>query len=199
MTNERTIFDRLLALQKKIGAITKDQTNPHFDHRYADINTVLGMIKPILNEEGVLVMQSLTNVDGIPAMKTTLMCENGKIEEVAILPPLPQPLPNKRGNPSQEMGSSITYFRRYALSCMLALQSVDDDGHSAAQPEAPQKEKPKPKAQPEQTGNVNEIPTCSICHQPMKHQKNDKTKFFCKHDDDGNVKWGKPVYQKKVV
>ena len=119
------------------------------------------------------------------------------IEFTTVFPDLPKPAEGKKSNPFQEMGSAITYYRRYALISILGLESTDDDANSA--PTAPQKEKSKPKAQPEQTGHVNEIPTCNICHNPMKPQKNDKTKFFCKHDDGGTVQWGKPVYQKTVV
>ena len=197
MTNERTLFERLLAAQEKIGKISKDKENPFFKSKYADINIVIDMIKPILNEEGILFMQPLSNVDGKPAITTILRHNQDSIEYTTVFPDLPKPAEGKKSNPFQDMGSAITYYRRYALISILGLESTDDDANSA--PNTPQKENSKQKSQPEQTGNVNEVPTCSICHQPMKPQKNDKTKFFCKHDDDGNVKWGKPEYQKKVV
>lgn len=197
MTNERTLFERLLAAQEKIGKISKDKENPFFKSKYADINIVLDMIKPILNKEGILFMQPLSNVDGKPAITTILRHEDECIEYTIIFPDLPKPAEGKKSNQFQEMGSAITYYRRYALISILGLESTDDDANSA--PNTPQHEKPKPKSQPDQTGNVNEIPTCSICHQPMKHRKNDKTKFFCKHEKDGAVQWGKPEHQKKVV
>ena len=197
MTNERTLFERLLTAQAAIGKISKDKENPFFKSKYADINVVIDMVKPILNENGILFMQPLSNVDGKPAITTILRHGEESIEHTTVFPDLPKPSEGKKSNPFQEMGSAITYYRRYALISILGLESTDDDANSA--PTAPQKEKTKPKAQPEQTGNVNEIPTCSICHQPMKPQKNDKTKFFCKHDDGGTVRWGKPAYQKTVV
>ena len=197
MTNERTLFERLLAAQEKIGKISKDKENPFFKSKYADINIIIDMIKPILNEEGILFMQPLSNVDGKPAITTILRNNQDSIEYTTVFPGLPKPAEGKKSNPFQEMGSAITYYRRYALISILGLESTDDDANSA--PTAPQKENPKQKSQPEQTGNVNEIPMCSICNQPMKPQKNDKTKFFCKHDDNGTTKWGKAVYQKTVV
>ena len=199
MTNEdkKTLFERLLAAQEKIGKISKDKENPFCKSKYADINIVLDMIKPILNKEGILFMQPLSNVDGKPAITTILRHEDECIEYTIMFPDLPKPAEGKKSNQFQEMGGAITYYRRYALISILGIESTDDDANSAPTP--PQKEKSKPKAQPEQTGNVNDVPTCSICHNPTKPQKNDKTKFFCKHDDGGTVQWGKPEYQKKVV
>ena len=197
MTNERTLFERLLAAQEKIGKISKDKENPFFKSKYADINIVIDMIKPRLNEEGILLMQPLSNVDGKPAITTILRHNQDSIEYTTVFPDLPKPAEGKKSNPFQEMGSAITYYRRYALISILGLEAIDTDGNNSSQSSTPSIDQPK--AQPEQTGNVNEVPTCSICNQPMKPQKNDKTKFFCKHDDNGTTKWGKEVYQKKVV
>lgn len=197
MTNERTLFERLLAAQEKIGKISNDKENPFFKSKYADINIIIDMVKPILNEERILFLQPLSEVDGKPAITTILRHGVESIEYTTVFPELPKPAEGKKSNPFQEMGSAITYYRRYALISILGLESTDDDANSA--PTTPHKEEPKPKAHPEQTGNVNYVPTCSICHQPMKPRKNDKTKFFCKHDDGGTVQWGKPEYQKKAI
>lgn len=215
MTDEKTIFERLLAAQKEITAIPKEQTNPHFDHKYADVNAILKIIKPVLNKHGLLLMQTLTHIDGKAAITTTVMCETGKIEATAPIPEPPTPVPGKRGNTFQDMGSAFTYWRRYALAAMFALEAEDDDANSltseapaptstkGAQSSTPKKDKPKeqPKAQSKQAGSEKEIPTCSICHQPMKPQKTNPDKFFCKHEKDGNVQWGKEVYnsQQKVA
>ena len=47
------------------------------------------------------------------------------------------PLPNDLD--AQKLGSAITYFRRYTLQSLLALQAIDDDGNLAI------KKKSKPK------------------------------------------------------
>ena len=214
MSDDRPLFERLLAAQMEITAIPKDQTNPHFDHKYADVNAILKIIKPVLNKHGLLLMQTLTHIDGKAAITTTVMCENGKIEATAPIPEPPTPAPGKRGNTFQDMGSAFTYWRRYALAAMFALEAEDDDANSltseapaptstkGAQPSAPKKEQPKKqsKAQPKQAESEKEIPTCSICGKEMKPQKNNSEKFFCKHTDGGTTRWGKEVYdnQKKV-
>ena len=187
---ERTIFDRLLSAQERIGVISKDQTNPFYEHKYADINTIIDMVKPILNDEGLLLLQPLSNIDGKPAIKTIIMCKDGEISDTIVLP--------EDQNP-QKMGSAITYFRRYALQSMLFMQAEDDDGNAAAPQSAPKKEQPK--TQSEQAGNTKEIPTCSICGKNMKPQKTNPDKWFCKHTEKGVTKWGKEVWkdQKKVT
>ncbi len=192
MTAERTTFDRLLAAQKEIEVITKDKTNPYFNHKYADINTILKMVKPILNNEELLLLQPLSNVNGKPAIKTIIVHGEDMISETMVMP--------EDTNP-QKMGSTITYYRRYAIVSILCLESEDDDGNAASQPSAPKKEQPKAQ-QPPQTDNIAVgIPTCSICHKPMEKQNNNPGKYFCKHTEKGQVQWGKEVYgdQKKVT
>jgi len=39
----------------------------------------------------------------------------------------------------QQVGSAVTYFRRYTLSSILCLQSVDDDANLASVPAKPSK------------------------------------------------------------
>lgn len=215
MVDDRLIFDRLLKAQMEITAIPKDQNNPHFNHKYADVNAILKIIKPVLNKHGLLLMQTLTHIDGKAAITTTVMCENGKIEATAPIPEPPTPVPGKRGNTYQDMGSAFTYWRRYALAAMFALEAEDDDANRLAseaptptstreaQPSTPKKDKPKeqPKAQSNQADSKKEIPTCSICNKPMKPQKSNPDKFFCKHEEGGKVQWGTPIYadQKKVT
>ena len=215
MPDDRPIFDRLLAAQKEITAIPKEQTNPHFDHKYADVNAILKIIKPVLNKHGLLLMQTLTHIDGKAAITTTVMCEGGKIEATAPIPEPPTPAPGKRGNTFQDMGSAFTYWRRYALAAMFALEAEDDDANSltseapaptsakGTQSSTPKKEQPKeqPKTQSSQAGSAKEIPTCSICGKNMKPQSNNPAKFFCRHEKDGVTQWGTPIYadQKKVT
>ena len=124
-TNPRTLFDRLLSAQAKIGKITKDKTNPYFKSKYMDINTLLEIVKPILYAEEILVLQPLSNVDGRPAITTILRHHDEEIRETFTLPDL---------DIAQKMGGAITYARRYALTAMLCIEADDDDGNVASSP-----------------------------------------------------------------
>ena len=116
---------KLLEVQKELGAIRKDKTNPFFNSSYADINTVLEAVKPVLNKHGIVVLQPLSSVEGKPAIKTVLLDteSNERVEEVAVIPEIAD---------AQKAGGAITYFRRYALVSMLGLEQEDDDGNTAS-------------------------------------------------------------------
>jgi len=119
------MYKKLLAVQKEIGAIGKDSTNPFFKSAYFDINKLLDVAKPILNSHGLVLLQPLSNINGVASIKTMIIDpESGQsIEENTPLTQNPDP---------QKMGSAITYFRRYSLQSLLGLQAEDDDGNKAS-------------------------------------------------------------------
>ncbi len=117
----KAINKKLLAAQKKIGAISKDSTNPFFKSKYFDINGLLAVVKPVLNENGLILLQPL---DG-DKLKTILIdADSG--EEISSVVNL------TLNTDPQKMGSVITYFRRYSLQALLAIEAEDDDANSAS-------------------------------------------------------------------
>lgn len=121
------MYPALLKVQKEIGAIKKDSDNPFFKSKYFDINGLLAVVKPVLNKHGFILTQALTFSAGEKlALRTTLtFAETGEqITDCCILP--------DESNP-QKAGSSITYFRRYAIQSLLALEAEDDDGNSSSE------------------------------------------------------------------
>src|SRR5882762_10353457 len=120
------IYEKLLEAQKEIGAIKKDSDNPFFKSKYFDINAILREVKPILNKHGLVLTQHLMVIEGKNGLLTAITdAESGEIllESRCFLPDLVK---------SQEMGSAITYFRRYSLQSLLALDAEDDDGNLAS-------------------------------------------------------------------
>lgn len=128
MINKLTLRERLLLVQKEIGAIKKDSENPYFKSKYFDINSLLEQVKPVLNEHSLIVTQALTSLDGKLALKTSILDADGidGIIETCPLPEITDP---------QKAGSAITYFRRYALQSLLALEAEDDDANLASNKE----------------------------------------------------------------
>lgn len=124
MENKK-IYAKLLAVQKEIGVIKKDSDNPFYKSKYFDINSLLGVVKPILNKHGLVVLQGLTAVEGKNGLNTWVVdSETGEsIGYTCILPEVVD---------AQKAGSAITYFRRYALQSMLALEAEDDDANVAS-------------------------------------------------------------------
>jgi len=119
------IIPALIKSQQELGAVTKDKKNPFFKSNYADINAFLSTVKPIINANGLLLMQPSTAAEnGEVAIETTLFHVSGQwiSSEIRMKPAKSGP---------QEVGSCITYARRYALQSLLSLEAVDDDGNLA--------------------------------------------------------------------
>ncbi len=119
-------MDKLLKAQLEIGAIKKESNNPFFHSKYFDINAILAEVKPILNKHGLVVLQPLNIIEGKNGL-TTLVVDADTAEVISqsncFLP---------EGLDPQKTGSAITYFRRYALQSLLALEAEDDDGNGAS-------------------------------------------------------------------
>jgi hypothetical protein len=156
MSEKRTLAQKLLEVQRNIGAVTKSATNPHFKSRYADLNEVLDVAKEALNAEGIFVAQGGDHDAGGPFIRTSLIdadsghTMDGKVYLV--------------GTPDmQKMGAAITYARRFGLVSLLALESEDDDGEEAVgrgvrQPAQSPARSSKPSdggpSRPENTGTI---------------------------------------------
>ena len=113
------INTKLLEFQKKIGTIKKDSKNPHFKNTYASLTQILSEVKPLLTECGLILIQPIS-LEGVGT--TIIDFETGeKIETVISLPTNLSP---------QQLGSAITYFRRYTLASLLSLEIDDDDAQS---------------------------------------------------------------------
>lgn len=131
---------KLLAAMAEIQPITKDKVNPHFRSRYADINTMLADVKPILQKHGLILLQPIEDGQVITRI---IDGESGQTLCESSLPL------SGTGNP-QQRGSEITYYRRYTLQSLLSLEAEDDDGnaasatHSAPAPQAKQEDDNKP-------------------------------------------------------
>ena len=110
----KTLTDKLLEFQKQISVIKKDAKNPHFKNTYATLKQVLSEVKPILNEVGLLLTQPIDE-RGIGTVIT-----DGK-DSISSFIPLPS------GLAPQPLGSAISYFRRYTICSLLALEIDDDD------------------------------------------------------------------------
>ena len=114
------IYNKLFTLQNELGAISKDATNPFYDSKYFDINSLIGQLKPLLQKHNLVLLQPINNNQ----VRTVIYdLDGGSVESSMELP---------TNLNAQKLGSAITYFRRYTLTSLLALQAVDDDGNLAA-------------------------------------------------------------------
>jgi hypothetical protein len=125
----KNIYQKLADAKAEIGAISKDSTNPFYKSKYFDINNLLAHVEPILHKNGLVCLQPIIEGNVVTQI---IDVDSEQVIESAI------PLTDERD--PQKLGSQISYFRRYSLSSLLAIQAEDDDGNSA---------KPKPQQKPE--------------------------------------------------
>lgn len=125
MENTTKIFAKLLQVQKELTPIAKDALNPHFKSKYASLPAILSAIKPICSKLGLVVTQPIMNDRVFTVISDS---ETGETLESNIA------LPTNLN--AQQIGSAITYFRRYTLASLLSLEIDDDDAHTASTPSA---------------------------------------------------------------
>jgi len=116
------LYTKLNEVKKEIGAISKDSTNPFFKSKYFDINSLLKHVEPLLQKNGLLLLQPIVKGE---VFSEIVDIESG--ESVTSSIPLPQI------EDPQKIGSCVSYYRRYTLQSLISLQSEDDDANSASQ------------------------------------------------------------------
>jgi len=118
----KNIYQKLHEAKLEIGKVAKNAKNPHFKNTYADLNALIEAVEPILLEKGLVLLQPIK--EGRVFTIITSITDSVSIESYIDLPINLNP---------QQLGSAVTYFRRYTLQSLLSLQAVDDDGQHASQ------------------------------------------------------------------
>ena len=126
------IVKALVKAQRQFKVATFDKKNPHFKSSYASLESVHNAIADGLSSNGLAICHLLE--DG--KMVTTLFHESGEWIGCELAIPA--------GLSPQQLGSALTYFRRYSICCLLAIPSgEDDDGNSAEVAHKPSVTEPK--------------------------------------------------------
>ena len=97
-----------------------NRVNPHFKSKYADLAAIFDAARKPLSANGLAIVQTIGN--GV--LHTRLLHTSG--QWIASEHPLPM-----SGKP-QEIGSALTYARRYSLSALLGIAADEDDDANAA-------------------------------------------------------------------
>jgi len=129
MKQSESITDLATALclaQAEMGGAIKDSTNPFFNSSYADLTSVIKVIKEPFAKWGLSFVQlPVTSAGGNGVgVSTMLMHKSGQWLQGEYLLPMDKLTP-------QGAGSAITYARRYALQSLVGIPSVDDDSELA--------------------------------------------------------------------
>lgn len=116
----KQIAPALLRAQKNVGAATKGSANPFFKSRYADLGSVMEACKEALNNEGITVLQPVGFENGKHTVTTVLLHESGEFLSETMVLEVP------KAN-MQDLGSAISYARRYSLQSFDFIPAEDDD------------------------------------------------------------------------
>lgn len=120
----------LVAFQKELPKVGKDKTatvptkaGGSYKYTYADLGSLTHTVLPLLNKHGLSWVTFGRATDGGYELVGMLLHESGESLEGAL------PI---YGRQPQEIGSAVTYNRRYLLGCLTGVVTEDDDDGKAA-------------------------------------------------------------------
>jgi ERF superfamily len=147
MQTSEQINELATALAKAQGEITgalKDSLNPAFKRpgqdgsKYADLASCWDACRAPLSKNGLSVVQGTQVTDGNLYLMTRLLHSSG--QWMGSMTPV-----TPKDDSPQGMGSALTYARRYALTAMVGIAQIDDDGNAASGRHVPVAEIHSPK------------------------------------------------------
>ena len=152
----RQLAKAMLQVQKELAPVTKDATNPYTRSKYATLNAIMEVCKPVLLSHGIWLTQiTVPSEPGTIALLTKLThAETGQYQAALTVLPLQK-------MDCQSAGAALTYGRRYGLSALLGLVTEDDDdAESTKLPPRPTRPMPssQPQAQPQVSQEQPDLP-----------------------------------------
>lgn len=117
------IASALAKAQAVMGPAIINRQNPHFKNRYADLAAVFEAIRKPLADNGLAITQTTEISEGFFMLVTKLRHTSGQW----IASEYPLPLNAK----PQEIGSALTYARRYSVSALTGVVADEDDDGEA--------------------------------------------------------------------
>lgn len=155
----------LAKAQAEIRPAIFDSTNPHFRSKYASLTAVMEACRDALSKNQIAVVQGASVVDGAVVVNTLLLHASGEYISDELSMPFAQATP-------QQIGSSLSYCRRYSLASLVGITADDDDAEAAM---------PKPQNQGQgfkdvQVTPVKEQGKPSISNTPEVKTKESKAK-----------------------
>lgn len=108
------------------ASLKKDAKNEHLRNQYVSLDNLLHVIRPLLSECGLVVVQQLAG----EYMTTVLYHSSGQYLGANM--PFNPMNGNKGTNALQELGGGITYAKRYSLGALLQISvDVDTDANNS--------------------------------------------------------------------
>ena len=136
MTEHKSLAAALAAFQVEDGltfaktrtAKVQTKAGGSYSYNYADLSDILPVVRPLLSKHGLCwTAMPARAEDGTLVLRYTLLHVSGDAEGAEM------PLGVESGCKPQELGSAITYARRYAITAQLNISTEEDDDGRAAQ------------------------------------------------------------------
>jgi len=148
-------FKAFAAAQAEFEPVKKDAKADlgQYGYSYAPLENLLAATLPALNRHGLCLLQPFAGkVGGGHELRTWIAHESGtRLEMETDIP---------RADKIQQLGSSITYLRRYTVQAALGINGEDDDygnqadGNQASIKRNAPPRAPQPSAAPPKNGNA---------------------------------------------
>ena len=123
-----TLAQAMLDFRVNVDSVTKDSTNPFFNSGYTSYNAVRETINPTLDMLGIVVIQAPMILEGIDVLNTKVYMAHNPSDFICSNIRLLMP----KGD-MQQLGSAISYAKRYSLVSLFGLAMEDDDGNKASE------------------------------------------------------------------
>lgn len=120
---------------------SKDTANPFFKSKYANLESVVGVIRPAIEKFGLSFVQICHDWDVGAKVETIILHESGEWLSCGIMS-----APATKAD-AQGFGSALTYARRYSLSAAFGVATEDDDGNAASKNKPKEVFKSEPKSE----------------------------------------------------
>ena len=124
-TKHENLTAALAAFHTDLPKVGKNKINPHFKSKYAGLDDIAEAVLPALGKHGLAFVAAPTLTEHGFALVCTLKHETGG--QVAGSWPLPS------GGKPQDLGSALTYARRYMLTALTGVAPDEDDDGNGAQ------------------------------------------------------------------
>lgn len=126
------ITEALIKAQAAMESPKLNKKNPHYKSAYADLTSVIDAVKKPLNDNGIAFTQgTIIAPEGLVLM-TTLRHSSGEV----IVSEWPLPIAANM----QNMGSNLTYAKRYSLAAICGVSADEDDDAEAGVKESGKKQ-----------------------------------------------------------
>lgn len=136
-SNEHTsLLSALHAVQAECPTLPKDAVNPHFKSKFTPLDTIVEIVKPLLQRHGLTWSTFPTRDEHGLALRYSL----GHVATGETLEDTMPLLLAKQD--AQAQGSAITYARRYSICAVLNLVADEDEDGNAARRATAQPPKP---------------------------------------------------------